>query len=41
MSEAVTKAFAETKQQTTSGKSHGELNTAVFKYKGDLMDGQA
>jgi len=36
MSEAVTKAFAETKQQTQSGKSHGTLNTAVFTYTGDL-----
>jgi len=38
MSEAVTKAFAETKQDT-SGKTHGALNTAVFKYIGALVDG--
>lgn len=41
MSEALTNAFAQTKQTEPEGSKNGTLTTTVCTYTGDLMNGQA
>lgn len=41
MSEALTNAFAQTKQVASQGKTNGTLTTAICTYTGEMLNGQA